>query len=277
MPFVSRSWSCFSLTLITLTLHFYWLSSSQFATFICCLFFWFDLLYSLCVFSQSLLSPLLVISPCNCCSKSFLLSQGDWLIWDWFNKHTIPSSPLPPPLPLLPLLLFCCACGRGLLPMSCVLFAIGIYEVVCGLSESANLSSRYCCAGALTVLQPYQHYSPHPPVRVCRGLIRDAVTCLVCVIAEDLHGQKSRERSHRPWENNISTLKNSHSPTSSYLLPHIFIPVLFAITDTCRLLLKQRERCRVMSRILEPNDNHSEPWLTVIHNFATRGHCDSTF
>lgn len=82
--------------------------------------------------------------------------------------------------------------------MSCVLFAIGIYEVVCGLSESANLSSRYCCAGALTVVQPYQQCSQHPPVRVCGGLIRDAVTCLVCVIAEDLHGQKSRERSDQP-------------------------------------------------------------------------------
>lgn len=77
----------------------------------------FDLICFLpCTFCSISLSLLLVISSCNCRSKSFLVSQGDWLIWDWFNKRTIAAH------------LFCSVCvvlaGACLCPL---LFAIGIY------------------------------------------------------------------------------------------------------------------------------------------------------
>lgn len=44
---------------------------------------------------------------------------------------------------------------------------------------------------------PYQQCRQHTPC-VCVSLISDAVTCHVCVIAKDLHGQKSTERSEWP-------------------------------------------------------------------------------
>ena len=105
----------------------------------------------------------------------------------------------------------------------------GFMGCLCGFSKYEFEFKVVLCL-CVDCSAPYQQCRQHTScVCVCMYvcLISDAVTCRVCVITEDLHGQKSRERSEWPWENNIGT----HRPTvSNTLSPPICTP--YTVTNT---------------------------------------------
>lgn len=84
--------------------------------------------------------------------------------------------------------------GGGVIYVLCD-FLRGFMGCLCGFSKCEFkfkvLACRLCPLSAMQAAYCVCVCAP-----VC--LISEAVTCLVCVIAEDLHGQKSIERSEWP-------------------------------------------------------------------------------
>lgn len=92
----------------------------------------------------------------------------------------------------------------------------GFIGCLCGFSK-CEFGFKVVLCRLVDCSAPYQQCRQHTVcVCLCTRLISDAVTCHVCVITEDLHGQKSRERSDWPWENKI----NTHTFYFLYALHH---------------------------------------------------------